>query len=159
MTRAFSPYSDFNNEGSVNPDRYLQISYFLIRAGELLHDPTLIRLAEHQIQFLLGRNPQGLSMVGGAGSRVVSISTLLYPYGSEYLKHKGQIPGSVGTMYTVSDGSMNWLHSMGPLDFPIPQTASERLNTYVSSGEVYEVPVGWLIQVCGALDRALKEKK
>jgi len=159
MTRAFSSYFAQSNEGTVSPEKYLQVAYFFIQAGELLHDPTLIRLAEHQIQFLLGRNPQGLSMVGGAGSRVVSIATLLYPYGSEYLKHKGQIPGSVGTMYTVSDGSMNWLHSQGPLDFPIPQTASERLNTFASSGEVYEVPVGWLIQVCGALDLALKEKK
>ena len=155
MTRAFTPSPDMNSVAGICPEKYLQTAYFLIRAGCLLKDHELLLLGERHLQYMLGRNPQGLSMVGGAGYRVCSISTLLFPYGSKWIENKGQIPGSVGTMSTVSDGSRNWLYSLGPLDFPIPQTASELLNTYASSGEVYEVPTGWLIAVCGALDRAL----
>jgi hypothetical protein len=158
MTRAFTPSPDQNSVSGIAPGKYLEIAYFLIRAGCLLDDPELIRLGERHIQYMLGRNPQGLSMVGGAGYRVCSIATLLFPYGSKWIENKGQIPGSVGTLSCVSDGSRNWLYSLGPLDFPIPQTASELVNTFAGSGEVYEVPTGMLIAVCGALDWALKEK-
>ncbi|MEI6656644.1 MAG: glycoside hydrolase family 9 protein, partial [Verrucomicrobiota bacterium] len=156
MTRAFTPSPDQSSVAAICPEKYLQTAYFLVRAGCLLKDADLIGLGERHLQYMLGRNPQGLSMVGGAGYHVTNISTLLYPYGSRWIANKGQIPGSVGTMATVSDGSRNWIYSLAPLDFPIPQVASELTNTYLGSGEVYEVPTGWLIAVCGALDRALK---
>lgn len=158
MTRAYSQL-DGESPFRIDLTKYLQMACFLIRSGQLLKDMELVWLGERHIQYALGLNPTGLSMVGGTGYKVYCILTNIYPYGSKWIELKGQIPGGVMNWVSVSDGARRWICGYAPLDFPVMITTSELVNSMEAAGGYFETPTGWFIAACGALDRALKESK
>lgn len=48
------------------------LSYSLVRIGDILHDPELLRLAERQMQWVLGKNFGGVAGIHGFSDRVTA---------------------------------------------------------------------------------------
>jgi hypothetical protein len=95
----------------------LSLATVACRAARLLERPGLLRLAEQQVQWVLGRNPRGTSLVCGVGEKQLGI----YHTGlSHYPEHRtGAQPGGVVNGF-VSMGAPRVTYSGAPYPWDFP---------------------------------------
>jgi hypothetical protein len=141
----------------------LSLAVVACRAAEELARPELLRLAERQMQWVLGRNPRATSLVCGVGHKQLGV----YHTGlSRYEEHRtGEQPGGV----------VNGFVSMGapgptrpgppyPWDFPyldVRSPAEEAgwrgADADWWTNETWVPNCSWFILTAAALHRALGE--
>ncbi len=141
----------------------LSLAVIACRAAGELQRPELLRLAEQQMQWVLGRNPRGTSLVCGVGHKQLGI----YHTGlSRYEEHRtGEQPGGVVNGF-VSMGAPGPTRTGPPYpwDFPyldIRSPAEEAgwrgADADWWTNETWVPNCSWFILAAVALHRALEK--
>jgi hypothetical protein len=139
----------------------LSLAAVACRAARLLGRPALVKLAEQQVQWVLGRNPRATSLVCGVGEKQLGI----YHTGlSHYLEHRtGAQPGGVVNGF-VSMGAPRVTYSGAPYpwDFPYldirsaaPEAGWLGVDADWWTNETWVPNCSWFILATVALQRAL----
>jgi hypothetical protein len=139
----------------------LSLAVVACRAARALARRELLRLAEQQVQWVLGRNPRGTSLVSGVGHKQLGI----YHTGlSHYPEHRtGEQPGGVVNGF-VSMGAPRVTYSGAPYpwDFPyldVRSPAEEAgwlgVDADWWTNETWVPNCSWFILATVALHRAL----
>ena len=143
----------------------LSLAVVACRAARALARPELLRLAEQQVQWVLGRNPRGTSLVSGIGHKQLGI----YHTGlSRYPEHRtGEQPGGVVNGF-VSMGAPRVTYSGAPYpwDFPYldirsPAEEAGWLGADADwwTNETWVPNCSWFILATVALHRALNDQQ
>ena len=140
---------DGNNvvwEWTCGYNQYLaKISRVCSLAAELLNEPTYLDIAERQIQWIMGRNPRRLCMMGGVGYREMYCSTMIKS--NQKIYHDASIPGGVVIGLGAGcprprRGTVSW--NVNPEGFPC------------YGGEVWQNSTAFTILACQELEYAKK---
>ena len=122
-------------------NQYLaKISYISSLAAQLLNEPKYLEIAEQQIQWIMGHNPRGESMMGGVGYREMECGTMLK--GSPKIDYKVSIPG--GVVIGIAGGFPRDTIYVHPRGFP------------ACSREVWQRSTAFTILACQELEYAKK---
>jgi hypothetical protein len=97
----FRPYADQSTWYVGQNTQYLSQAWALYLAGDLLHDPRARRMADRQVDWVLGTNPLNLCMMEGRGSYNLPLYHHAYTGNSRRKlagipgQERGAIPGAI----------------------------------------------------------------
>jgi hypothetical protein len=140
----------------------LSLAVVAARASRELKRPELLALAERQLQWVLGRNPRGTSLMAGVGAKQLG----LYHTGlSWYPEHRtGEQPGGVVNGFVAMSGTrIGYYGPSYPWDFPYldvraPEEEAGWLGVDADwwCNETWVPNCSWFLMAAVALHRALQ---
>jgi hypothetical protein len=143
----------------------LSLAVVACRAARALERPELLKLAERQVQWVLGRNPRGTSLVSGVGHKQLGI----YHTGlSRYPEHRTgeQVGGVVNGFVSMGAPRVTYSGAPYPWDFPyldIRSPAEEAgwlgIDADWWTNETWVPNCSWFILATVALHRALNDQQ
>jgi hypothetical protein len=143
----------------------LSLAVVACRAAGALERPELLRVAEQQVQWVLGRNPRGTSLVSGVGHKQLGI----YHTGlSHYPEHRTgeQVGGVVNGFVSMGAPRVTYSGPPYPWDFPYldirsPSEEAGWLGVDADwwTNETWVPNCSWFILATVALHRALNDQQ
>ena len=131
-------------------------AYFLTQAYRLLGDRRCLDLADAQLQWIMGRNPTGGSMIAGVGTKFqMPCTAISYTCPAH---RNGLVTGAVLRACSSGNGTLGTYYSGGlPRQFPVIYTASDVPGNMFAGGEIWSPVSAKFMGVCYELDRALAQ--
>jgi len=137
------------NTSSVSNTMYLgSIAQASAMAGIFLKKEQYVDIAERQIQWIVGRNPAGMSMVGDIGYREMNTFTGLHSV-KDKVRKVNTIPG--GVVIGLRFASSSYSSSFGGTGFAIGpakciyQAVASTYPVFCGESEVYQSPTARFI--------------
>ena len=152
------PESDTCGGSSVSCTTYLSsIAQTSAMAGLFLKKPEYLDIAERQIQWIVGRNPAGMSMVGDVGYRQMSTFSGLQTV-KDKMRKLNTIPG--GVVLALGFASPIYKEDRGGFGVGPPRCIAQSVaSTYpgAASSEVYQNPTARFMLANIYLDKAFEK--
>lgn len=143
-----------NNKWLENYD-VLKTAYFLTEAYRLLGNKKYLELADAQLQWVMGRNPTGGSMIAGVGYKFQMPTTAISYTNSAH--RNGLITGAVLRACAAGNGKLTERYGGGlPRWFPVIYTSSDVPGNMFAGGEIWTPVSAEFMRVSYELDRALE---
>jgi hypothetical protein len=152
--------------GSYVTSYHIGVAMLAARAAVFLPDDSLasecLRIAEHHLQWVMGRNPRGVSYLPLEGPGHKIAATFNFYASLDAYEPNGLVPGGIchGMIYGNGElGSSNsWgYHTAAPRDFPIAYVAADYpVPSTMGSTEVWTKHAGHFLYACALLEHALE---
>lgn len=131
---------------------YAGMAYFLARAAHTCNDPALLQAADLQMQWILGRNPLGLSMMVGEGDNPNIYHTR---YISIPGHEKGVVPGGIINGILPACHKDFGLDSSTPPNAPVLAVRGRLGNVaWWQTNEYWSVNNAWFILAAARLQKS-----
>jgi endoglucanase len=152
-----------NIKPNTNNGRFGDVAWGMAAAARLLKEPEYLRVAEQQLQWIIGFNPADVSMMAGVGKGPGCFHTrYCFMEGCE----GGVVPGGIplgivpGTGKIVELGDMdtkNWVIADVPVDYPVIDTDVWGWTYAYKTGEYALAKNASFIRAASQIVMALRE--